>query len=100
MSRNREIQVVLGIAIALFMSVSLSYSQYYVLSEADFLSRSLQFENSDQEGLCLGDLGKSGLADSSGRMTAIFPQIDLFGQIFPFPTQAQPSNQKACILRC
>ena len=100
MNRTRKIQVVLVIAIALFMSVSFAYSQYYALSEADFLSPSLQFENNDQEGLCLGYLSKPGLADSSGCMTPILPQIDLFDQIFPSPTQSQPSNQKALILRC
>ena len=100
MNRTGKIRVVLVIAISFFVPVHLAYSQYYVLSEADFLSPGLNFESTDQGNSCLVDHHKFELADSGGTLSAILPQIDLSDQIFYSSTRSRLNDPKALVLRC
>ncbi len=100
MNRAGKIRTVLVIGISFFMPLFLAYSHNCALSEADFLSPGLQFENTDQENSCLVDHHKSELADSSGYTTAILPQMDLFDQTLYSCTQSRLNDQKALVLRC
>ena len=101
MNRTRKIQTVLAIVTGLFVLITLAYSQYHALSKADFVSSTLNFENTDQEkSLSLVHHGKAKLADSDGYMTVILPQIDLFDHIFCSSTRTHLNDQKALVLRC
>ncbi len=100
MNRIGKIRICLVIAISFVMPIHLAYSQYYALSEADFPSPGLYFENADQENSCLVDHRKSELADSSEYVTAFLLQIDLFDRTFYSSTQPHLNDQMILVLRC
>ncbi len=54
-NRKWKIKILLAITISLLLPVVTVYTDYYVLTEADFLSQNLKFENTDLDCLQLFD---------------------------------------------
>jgi hypothetical protein len=88
------------ITLSLSLTVSPSYSSYDILSEADYFSPDLVYENSDQEDLSFDYQNKSNGLGSEGFSAAFLPAIDLIRQGLHFSFQTYPLDKNIFVLRC
>jgi hypothetical protein len=98
--RRRVTQTFLVIAISLLIPIISTYFHYYDLSEADFLSHDISYENPDQEDLFMGQQSESKVFISSAFSITFPPGVDLLEQIPNFPFIICSLDQKTSVLRC
>jgi hypothetical protein len=98
--KRKPIQILLVIAISVFVLVSLVYSQYYILASADFISVDLKLENFDQEYLSAADQSAMKVYGAGGSFEGYQPFTCLSGQSFPLLSRQSSLDQKTSPLRC
>jgi hypothetical protein len=96
----KGIQIILVIAISLSVLASSTYSEYYTLAAADFLSADLNFEIYDQEILLAASQSELKSFGSSGVSSGFLLVPYLFAQSFHSFSQVLSLDQKTLILRC
>jgi hypothetical protein len=97
--KRKAIQIILVIAIALAIPMSSTYTIYYTVAAADFLSPDLKIEASDQENLLASNLSKLKGSQSG----VFFNEFQLTPYLFGLPSlssQKSSLDQKTIILRC
>jgi hypothetical protein len=98
--RFKAPQIFLVIAISFFVLTLPAYLRRTKLSEADFVSSDLSFENPDQQNE-LSDYGNQLEVFGPSALCIIFlPGTNLFEQSSHFFLQALSLSQKTLILRC
>ena len=98
MKRKQKIQIPLVIAIALLLPLLSTYTYYYVLMEADFLSTRPKFENTDLD--CLLLCKKQEFTAPSGFSYALWFAGNLIGHFYCFYYQVAFPQVKPLVLRC
>ena len=98
--KKKIIHVFLVAAISLLILVSQTYSHYYVLMEADFLSPDLSFENPDQEVLPITKQDETNLFMSSASPALASPEAVFAAPFSPFIFAPCSLNQETFVLRC
>ena len=98
MKRRLKTQIFLAIAISFLLPLLSAYMNYYVLTEADFLSTCPQFENTDLD--CHSLLKKQEFAALTGFSETFWVAGDLIGYLSSFHFPVTFSQVKAFVLRC
>ena len=96
--RKQRIQIPLVIAIVLFLPLLSTYTYYYVLMEADFLSARPKFENTDFNSLLLSKKHK--VAVYSGFPYTLWFAGDLIEHSYCLCDQVALPQVKPLVLRC
>jgi hypothetical protein len=98
--KRKAIQVILVIAIALAIPLSSTYTIYYEVAAADFLSPDLKIEPFDQENLLATNLSKLKESNSGIFFNEFQLTTYLFEPPFSISFQISSLNEKTIILRC
>jgi hypothetical protein len=96
--RKRKIQLLPVIAISLLLPLLSAYMHFYVLMEADFLSTSPKFENTDLDCLLLSK--KETFTAVSGFSYAFWVAGSLIEHLSGFYYQVTFPQVKTLVLRC
>jgi hypothetical protein len=96
--KKHQIRIFLVIAISLFLPLLSAYMDYYVLMEADFLSASPKFENTDLDCLLLNK--KEKFTVFSGFSYAFWVASNLIEHLSGFYYQVTCPQVKTPVLRC
>jgi len=98
--RKRVTQTFLVIAISLLIPIISTYFNYYDLSEADFLSHDISYENPDQESLFINQQNESKAFITSAFPTGLTPVINLLEQSLHLSLIICFLDQNTFVLRC
>ena len=98
MKKKHKIRIFLVIVISLLLPPLSAYMDYYVLMEADFLSASPKFENTDLDCLLLSK--KETFTAVSGFSYAFWVAGNLIEHLSGFYYQVTFPQVKTLVLRC
>ncbi len=98
MKRKRKTPIFLVIGISFLLALLSAYMHYYVLMEADFLSASPKFENTDLDSLLL--LKRETSAALTGFSLTFRDEGDLTGLLSSSYFPVMSPRVKTFILRC
>jgi len=98
--KSEPIRIFLVTAISFFILVSFTYSRYYILASADFISLDLKLENFDQEYLSAANQCELKVYGSGDSFKGFQLLTCLFGQSFHLLSQEPSLDQKNLFLRC
>jgi hypothetical protein len=97
---KKIIQVFFVVAISIFILVSQTYSHYYILTEADFLSPNLRFESPDQEILPITKQTETKIFTSGGSPFLVPAQAVFAAPAYNFIFTLCSHDQETFVLRC
>ncbi len=95
---KRKTRILLTVTISLLLPLLSVYMNYYVLMEADFLSQSPKFENTDLDSLLVCE--KQKFTVLNGLSHAFLVAINPVGHLSCFNYQATFSQVAGLVLRC
>jgi len=98
--KRKPTQIFLVIVISLFIFVSSTYGQYYVLASADFISHNLKLEAFDQDYLSAANQSESKACRSGALLKDFQLATYLFGLRSHLSSQISSLDQETSILRC
>ncbi len=98
MKRKRKTPISLVIAISFLLPLLSAYLNYYALMEADFLSASPKFENTDLDSLLL--LKREKFTAATGFSHTFRVAVDLIGYLFSSYFPVMVPQVKTLVLRC